>query len=289
MILGRHWGALCMSFSYLYSGLSVFTFHLAFDPASMTTQKALKASVDSSFLAQAQDALLHPFKTHLRGIHALEIDGLINTELFESAKREIEQTPFDDIETWYDRLVDKCQRGNNLLQQKKTIEASVVWTDILGELSWVGDDRHYSADWDRCYQIAYICQLGEARCFLHHLESPPADYTDSWLETMTANVMAIIRSMDHTVAKIRNAPNTAQTNGDAMAARVLILLCRVVRLKAIRSKQPIPLATTQELAHHLVTASNLAPNDEELEEETQGLFETSGLEGLTLEEIVNAL
>jgi hypothetical protein len=289
MILGRHWGALCMSFSCLYSALQDFTFHLAFDPASMTTQKALEASVDSSFLVQAQDTLLDPFKTHLRGIHALEIDGLINTEIFESIKQEIAQTPFDDIETWYDRLTDQCQRGNNLLQQKKTIEASVVWTDILGELSWVWDDMHYSAQRDRSYQIAYICQLGEARCFLHHLEYPPADYTDSWLETMTANVMVIIQSMDHTVAKIRNAPNTAKTKGDAMAARVLILLCRIVRLKAIRSKQSMPLATTQELAHHLVSASHLAPDDRELEEETQGLFEISGLEGLTLEEIADAL
>jgi hypothetical protein len=289
MILGRHWDALCLSISHLYAALPDFSFHLAFDPASMTAQKALKATVDGAFLVQTQDTLLNSFKAHFRGIHSLQIDGLINTELSESVKRKVAQRPFDDIDTWCLRLIGKCQFGNDLLEQKKTIESSVVWTNILGELSWVWEEIQYTKDRDRSYQISYICQLGEARCFLHHLEFPPADYTDSWLETMNDHLMVVIQSIDHTVAKIRSATSTPKAQGDVMGARVLILLCRTVRLKTIRSRQPMPLSTTQELALHLTTASQLAPNDGELAEEIQGLFEISGLEGLTLDDIANAL
>jgi hypothetical protein len=287
MILGRHWDALCRGISYQYSALMDFCFHLDFDPASPTVQETSKTSVDNAFMVKTQNTLLYSFRTHVRGVHTLEISG-VSTELSESVKREVAQTPFDDLDACFGRLEQKCQLGRELMEQKKTIEASVVWTNILGELSWVYEEINGSQR-DRCHQIIYTCQMGEARCFLHHLEHPPAHHTDFWLETMTEHVGVALRSMDHTVAKIRSAAKTDKTTGDAMGAKTIILWCRVFRLKTMRSNQPMPLAETQMIARMLGTASQLAPHDEELEEEIQKLYEMSGLDGLTLDEIANAL
>jgi hypothetical protein len=106
-----------------------FCFHLDFDPASPTVQETSKSSVDKAFMVKTQNTLLYSFRTHVRGVHTLEISG-VSTELSESVKREVAQTPFDDLDACFGRLEQKCQLGRELMEQKKTIEASVVWTNI---------------------------------------------------------------------------------------------------------------------------------------------------------------
>jgi hypothetical protein len=200
MILGRHWAALCAALSYLYASISDLRFHLEFDPASMVAKKAPGASIDSSFMAKTQTTLLKPFRTYLRGVKALTIDGLINIDLYELVRQEVAQTPWDDIPTWLARLEEKSQLGKELQEQENLIEASITWTEILGELAWVPWDDHiksykpYELN-GRCSDISLTCMFGEARCYLKYLYDRPEDRTEYWFETLESYASSTINSL----------------------------------------------------------------------------------------------
>jgi hypothetical protein len=276
-------------------------FRLAFDPAWMTgkkDKKNIKASVDRSFMAKTEEMLLYPFRTHLRGIDRLNIyTRLSHAGYYDSVLQEVAQSPLDDIPAWLALLEQKCQLGNELQAQKKTIEASGMYTEVLGYLTWAYA-RNLPSSANRYNHIVFTCHIGESRCFLHHLEFPPEAFTDTWLKTMLAHAWATIQSMESTVMAIQNAAQTAESTVDAMWMRILILESRFGRLKAMRSTQPIPLSTIQNIARslsaakeisYLLEAKEITPDNEEIEKERHKLLELSGLQDLTLEDIANVL
>jgi hypothetical protein len=201
MILGRHWAALCAALSYLYTSIPDLRFHLEFDPASMVAKKGPEASIDSFFMAKIQATLLKPFRTYLRGVKALTIGGLINIDLYESVKQEVAQTPWDDLPVWVARLEEKCLLSKELQDQEQTIEASVMWKNVLEELAWVPWDDHEgryepSELRDRCNDIYFACISGEVRCYLQHLYDPPPGYGGYWFRTLEGYVITTIDPLE---------------------------------------------------------------------------------------------
>jgi hypothetical protein len=183
MILGECWDAFCHAFNAAGSHDMKTQICLTIDPGLLSKQTGYKAPVDDRFITKTRDTLLQSFRSHIRCLKHLTVDGPMESGASKAIQKEVAMVPWIDDPDWPAKLDNQSRIAKELQNQNRFMEASTVWSEILYSMRFK-ERRGSSHPLSTGYNPILTYSLKNARCYLHYLESPPADLQDEFFKKL---------------------------------------------------------------------------------------------------------
>jgi len=253
-MLAQDWDAFCRAFNKMWR--EPVHLDLKSELKNEARGSVVRVPIDHVFLAQELRTLLQSLGAHLKGFSTISIDDWVDPELSALVKAQAARRPWTDLSSYRPFLKRQCEVALELQTQKKYVEASSVWSDLLMDVGQHLPPQDQSqAQSDELDELIFTICFNNGLCYLHFLDSVPESFQISSYEELGERAWFMLGT------------SPQPENDERLRANCLLAQARVRRLSGRRISR---FSTTRWISwagELLETAKRLDPSNDGIQEE----------------------